>query len=140
VVRDTTGFPLASAARVELRFQLANLIGKRVVFSSITLTRPRIYLEKHRSGRLNFEEVMRIGERPPGSSGPPGPGTLIDFQDVTIRDGILTVLTPWSMPGHLARRALGRLRALPRSGWFRRAGSRTAERRGAAAAADRSRA
>ena len=98
VVRDTTGFPLLSAARVEVRFQLANLIGKRVVFDRIVLTRPHIYLEKHRNGRLNLEEVMRIGEGPPG---PQGPGTLIDFHDVTIRDGILTVLTPWSVPGHL---------------------------------------
>ena len=102
VVRDTTGFPLASVERVELRFQLANLIGKRVVFDRITLTRPRIYLEKHRNGRLNFEEVMRIGEGPPGQR---GPATLVDFHDVTIRDGILTVLTPWSPPGHLRGQA-----------------------------------
>ena len=70
VVRDTSGFPLASAARVELRFQLANLIGKRVVFDRIALTRPRIFLEKHRNGRMNFEEVMRIGEGPPGPAWP----------------------------------------------------------------------
>ncbi len=102
VVRDTTGFPLAMAERVEVRFQLANLLAKRVLFEKITLIRPRIYLEKHRNGRLNFEEVMRIGEGPPG---PEGPGTLVDLHDVTIRDGILTVRTPWSMPGHLRGQA-----------------------------------
>ncbi len=98
VVRDTTGFPLATLARVELRFQVANLLAKRIVFDRVTLIRPRIYLEKHRDGRLNLEEVLRIGEGPPGAQ---GPGTLVDFHDVTIRDGILTVLTPWSVPGHL---------------------------------------
>jgi autotransporter translocation and assembly factor TamB len=75
VVRDTSGFPLASAARVELRFQLANLIGKRVVFHRIALTRPRIFLEKHRNGRMNFEEVMRIGRTRPA----PWPGNADRF-------------------------------------------------------------
>ena len=84
---------------MELRFQLANLIGKRIVFDRMILTRPHIYLEKHRNGRMNFEEVMRIGEGPPGTG--KGPPTLVDLHDVTIRDGILTVLTPWSVPGHL---------------------------------------
>jgi autotransporter translocation and assembly factor TamB len=98
VVRDTTGFPLASLGRVELRFLLANLLAGRIVFDKVTLIRPRIHLVHHRNGRLNFEEVLRIGEGPPGQ---PGPGKLVDFNDVTIEDGILTVLTPWSPPGHL---------------------------------------
>ena len=102
VVRDTTGFPLASLGRVELRFKVANLLARRIVFDKVTLIRPRIYLEKHRSGRLNFEEVLRIGEGPPGQ---PGPGTLVDFHDVTIQDGILTVRTPWSPAGHLRGQA-----------------------------------
>ena len=99
VVRDTTGFPLASLGRVELRFVLANLLAGRIVFDKVTLIRPRVYLEQHRDGRLNFEEVLRIGEGPPGE--PQGPGTLVDFHDVTIQDGILTMRTPWSPPGHL---------------------------------------
>jgi hypothetical protein len=103
VVRDTTGFPLASLGRVEVHFLLANLLAGRIVFDKVTLVRPRIYLEKHRSGRLNFEEVLRIGEGPPGK--PQGPGKLVDFHDVTIQDGILTVLTPWSPAGHLRGQA-----------------------------------
>jgi hypothetical protein len=103
VVRDTTGAPLASLARVEVRFLLANLLAGRIVFDQVTLVRPRIYLEKHRNGRLNFEEVLRIGEGPPGQ--PQGPGKLVDFHDVTILDGILTVLTPWSPAGHLRGQA-----------------------------------
>lgn len=103
VVRDTTGFPMASLKRVELRFKLSDLLAKRIVFDRVSLFRPRVYLEKHRNGRLNLEEVLRIGEGPPGP--PSGPGTLIDLRDVTIREGILTVLTPWSPPGHLRGQA-----------------------------------
>jgi len=102
VVRDTTGFPMASIRRVELRFHLSDLLAKRIVFQRVALIRPRIYLEKHRNGRLNLEEILRIGEGPPG---PRGPGTLVDFHDVSIREGILTVLTPWSAPGHLRGQA-----------------------------------
>lgn len=97
VIRDTAGFPLATFARLEVRYRLANLLSNRIVLEELIAERPRIHLVKHRDGRLNFEEVLRLGEGPPGG----GPGPLIDFRNVDLRDGILTVRTPWSPPGHL---------------------------------------
>lgn len=97
VVRDTAGFPLATLGGVAARFRAANLIAGRIVLDSLVLTRPRIHLVKHRNGRLNFEEVLKLGEGPDDG----GPGQLIEFRNVAITDGILSVYTPWSPPGHL---------------------------------------
>ncbi len=97
VIRDTTGFPLAALGRVEMRFRLADVLAGRIVLERLRLIRPRIYLVKHRVGRLNFEEVLKLGE----GTGEPGPAKLIEFRNVAIDDGIVTVRTPWSPAGHL---------------------------------------
>jgi hypothetical protein len=97
VVRDTTGFPLASLGRVEARFRLPELLAGRIVFERVLLVRPRFYLVHRRGGRLNLEEVLRLGEGPDEG----GPGSLVELRNVTIRDGIVSLRTPWSPPGHL---------------------------------------
>lgn len=97
VVRDTTGFPLASLGRVEAGFRLNDLLSNRIVFNRLHLVRPRIYLVKHREGRFNLEEVLKLSE----GDGTGGPGPLVEFRDLTIEDGIVTIRTPWSPPGHL---------------------------------------
>jgi hypothetical protein len=100
-VRDTAGFPLATFARLEVAYRLSNLLAGRVVLDEVRAVRPRIHLVKHREGRLNFEEILHVGEGPPGD----GPGTLIDFHRVTIEDGIVTIRTPWDPPGELRTEA-----------------------------------
>ena len=76
VVRDTTGFPLASLGRVEAGFRLNDLLSNRIVFSRLHLVRPRIYLVKHREGRFNLEEVLKLSE----GDGTGGPGPLVEFR------------------------------------------------------------
>lgn len=95
-VRDTTGFPLATFERIAFRFSLANLLARRIVLNEVRIDRPRIHLVKHREGRLNFEEVLRLGEGPGGGTPP-----LVVLNDFQISDGIVTIRTPWSPPGHL---------------------------------------
>jgi hypothetical protein len=95
VIRDTSDVALLAASRVEVRYSLANLLGGRVVIAAARVVRPEIQLLKHRSGRLNFEEILRLGEGPPGSS------PLIEIRDLTIEDGRLIIRLPWSPDGRL---------------------------------------
>ena len=95
VIRDSSGVALVSAPRVEVHYQLANLIAGRILISSARLVRPDILLLKHRSGRLNYEEIFRLGE------GPAGTAALLEIDNLEIVDGRLTIRMPWNPDGRL---------------------------------------
>jgi translocation and assembly module TamB len=100
-VRDTLGFPLAGVARLEIRYRLSTLLARRIILERVHAVRPRIHLVQHRGGRLNFEEVLRLGEGPPDERGGGKRGPLIEFRNVTVEEGIVTIRTPWNPPGEL---------------------------------------
>ncbi|HEV8149387.1 MAG TPA: translocation/assembly module TamB domain-containing protein [Gemmatimonadales bacterium] len=95
VIRDTAGVPLLSASHVEVRYRLANFLAGRVVLSGVRVTRPELQLIKHRSGRLNFEEIFRLGEGKGGAS------PLIELHDLSVNDGRVTIRLPWNPDGRL---------------------------------------
>jgi translocation and assembly module TamB len=93
VVRDTSGELLANLPRVRVAYRLPNFIAGQVVLSAIQLDSPTIQLIKHRSGRMNYEEVLGIGK---GSKG--GKSPLVEFHNVKMTDGLLRIALPWNPP------------------------------------------
>jgi hypothetical protein len=93
VVRDTSGALLADLPRARVTYRLPNLIAGQVVLSGMQLDRPTIQLIKHRSGRMNYEEVLRIGK---GSKG--GKSPLVEFHNVHMNAGTLRIALPWNPP------------------------------------------
>jgi translocation and assembly module TamB len=93
VVRDTSGALLADLPRARVTYRLPNLIAGQVVLSGIQLERPTIQLIKHRNGRMNYEEVLRIGK---GSQG--GKSPLVEFHNVHMNAGTLRIALPWNPP------------------------------------------
>jgi translocation and assembly module TamB len=91
VVRDTSGVLLADLPRVRVGYNLPNLIAGQVVLSSVQLERPVIHLIKHRSGRMNYEEVLRLGKGAPGGKSP-----LVEFLNVRLNGGALRIALPWN--------------------------------------------
>jgi translocation and assembly module TamB len=91
VVRDTSGALLADLPRARVGFRLPNLIAGEFVLGSVQLDRPVIQLIKHRNGRMNYEDVLRIGKGTPGGKSP-----LVDFHNVRIDDGTLRIALPWN--------------------------------------------
>src|SRR2546428_2529830 len=66
----------------------------RVVLFEFDLHRPVINIVQHPSGRLNIEELLRLGGRGPDSGRgqrPHGPAALILFRNVRITDGTVTL-------------------------------------------------
>ena len=100
VVRDTSGALLADLPRVRVGYQLPNLIAGQIVLSSVQLERPVIQLIKHRNGRMNLEEVLRLGKGAPGGKSP-----LVDFHNVRMNGGTLRIALPWNPSGSLLTRA-----------------------------------
>lgn len=99
-VRDTSGALLALFPRVEAHWRFRDLAAGRILLEELRLDRPRLHLVQHRGGRMNYQEVLRSGEGPPGGRGP-----LVEFRNVRIDDGIVTIRTPWNPPGELTTEA-----------------------------------
>ena len=97
VIRDTTGALLADVGQLDLRFRLANLLSKRFLFDAVRAVAPRLEVTKHRGGRMNYQEILKLDEGPPGT----GPGTLLQLDRLEIVDGQLTIRTPWNPDGRL---------------------------------------
>jgi translocation and assembly module TamB len=93
VVRDTSGALLADLPRARVTYRLPNLIAGQVVLSGIQLERPTIQLIKHRNGRMNYEEVLRIGKGSPGGKSP-----LVEFHNVHMNAGTIRIALPWNPP------------------------------------------
>ncbi len=89
-VRDEEGVLLAQLPRVRLRYRIPTLTPRRIVLDGVDLERPVINLVRHRGGRWNFEEVLRLGE---GKGG--GAPIYLEFDDVHLRDGTLAIAYPW---------------------------------------------
>ena len=66
VIRDTLGQPFAAVPRFRVSYSAANLLAGRFVFVSVELERPDVRIVKRQNGRLNYEEIFRLGEGPPG--------------------------------------------------------------------------
>lgn len=100
-VRDSAGGLLLAAPRVELRYSILSILAGRIVLDAVTVDQMRLELVQHRSGRMNYEKVLRIGEGE-DDGGPPG---LLELRQLRIREGFVQVSLPWNYPGHLTTQA-----------------------------------
>jgi translocation and assembly module TamB len=99
VVRDTSGALLADLPHVRVAYRLPNFFARRFVLGRLQVERPTIQLIKHANGRMNYEDVLRLGG--------PGGGTspLIEFRNLRVRGGLVRLLVPWSPPPQLKAQA-----------------------------------
>ena len=110
-LRDVRVFDLdttlvATLPRVDATYNPFDLAAGRVVLLALELHQPVINVVQHRSGRLNVEELLRLG-RP--STGPQGPATLILFRNVRIDQGSLTLRLQERGAGDVAGREIDAL-------------------------------
>src|SRR5256885_14195161 len=83
---DTT--LVAWLPQVNLSYNPFDFAAGRVVLFEFDLRRPVINIVQHPNGRLNIEELLRLGGP---DKGPHGPTTLILFRNVRIIDGTVTL-------------------------------------------------
>ena len=90
---------VASLRQVDASYNPFDFIAGRVVLLELDLTSPVINVVQHKTGRLNVEELLRLGIP---STGPKGPGTLILFRNVRVSDGTvnLRLQTTGEQTGH----------------------------------------
>ena len=99
VIRDSAGVLLADVPRLDVSYRLSNFLSGQVVLNSLRLQQPVVQIIKHRGGRLNYEDIFRLGEgRAPGPRGPP---QLIEIHDLVVESGTVTIRLPWNPDGRL---------------------------------------
>jgi hypothetical protein len=97
VIRDAEGVVFAELPRLDVTYRLANLIAGRIVLGSVTLDQPRFQIIKRRStGRLNYQEIFRLGEGPGGGASP-----LVELNNFRIMSGHVVLSLPWNPDGRL---------------------------------------
>src|ERR1043166_8549512 len=74
--------------RADVAYNPFDFAAGRVVLFELDLRRPVINIVQHPSGRLNIEELLRLGGPDTGKHGPPG---LILLRNVRITDGSVTL-------------------------------------------------
>jgi translocation and assembly module TamB len=94
LIRDTTGQLFASIPRLRVRYRAANLFAGRFVFLEAELDQPEIRIVKRSNGRMNYQEILRLGE----GGGGGGRSPLIEFRNVRIRRGQVQLRLPWNPP------------------------------------------
>ena len=86
---DADSTLVAWLPRADVAYNPFDFAAGRVVLFHFALQRPVINIVQHPSGRLNIEELLRLGGKP--DTGPHGPPTLIVFRNVGITDGSVTL-------------------------------------------------
>ncbi|HEX9611871.1 MAG TPA: translocation/assembly module TamB domain-containing protein [Gemmatimonadales bacterium] len=74
--------------RAELSYNPFDLAAGRIVLLELRLDRPLLNLVQNKGGRLNLEELLRLGGP---DSGPKKPPALVAFRNVEIEDGSLVL-------------------------------------------------
>ncbi|HEU5217443.1 MAG TPA: translocation/assembly module TamB domain-containing protein, partial [Gemmatimonadales bacterium] len=97
VIKDAHGELLADVPRLEIAYHLGDILAGRYVIGSLRVHRPVIQIFKHRTGRVNYEEIFRLGER----TTPGGPSRLVEIRGLTIDSGMVTIRLPWHPDGRL---------------------------------------
>jgi translocation and assembly module TamB len=94
VIHDSTGAVFARVPQIRVTYLLPNLLAGRIVFESARLEQPEIHIVKRTNGRINFQEIFKLGEGPPGTGRPP----LVELHRVAVDSGHLDVRLNWSPP------------------------------------------
>ncbi|HSJ06100.1 MAG TPA: translocation/assembly module TamB domain-containing protein [Longimicrobiales bacterium] len=95
---DAEGRPFLRADTVATRFSLVSLLRQRIVLSDLHLARPDIVLDRPPGEAWNYVRIFRIEPDTLPAERSPGWGDWIALDDVTMRDGRLTVRTAWRPP------------------------------------------
>lgn len=96
VLKDSSGAVVADFPRLDVSYQLPNLLAGRFDFSAVHAEAPVIDLVRRRNGRMNYEEVLHLGEGT-GTDRPP----LIEIHNLEIHGGTLTLRLPWNPPSRI---------------------------------------
>ncbi|MEP7325438.1 MAG: translocation/assembly module TamB domain-containing protein, partial [Gemmatimonadota bacterium] len=91
VIRDTSGALLLDAPRIEVGYSIPNFLANRIILSGLHLIHPTIHIIKHRSGRINYEEIFKLGEKQGTGASP-----LIELRNFRMDSATVRIYLPYN--------------------------------------------
>jgi len=89
MLRDSTGALFASAARIEVRYALPELLAGRIILRDVGADGLDVHLVRLRRERWNYQEIFRSGHGPGGGAPP-----RIELRDVVLTRATIRVDAP----------------------------------------------
>ncbi len=99
VIRDTAGALLADAPRIEVGYRLSDFLAGRFIFRDVRISDARLEIVQHRGGRLNYEEIFRLGL--PSTDTVKRTKPLVLIEDLALDRAELLIRLPWNPDGRL---------------------------------------
>jgi translocation and assembly module TamB len=94
-IRDPDDSLMLASGPVSLDYDPRDLIDKRLLLSSVTLTRPVFHARKHSNGEWNFRRVFPGSGKKSTRGATRGFGDYIIANSVTVKDGAFVLTMPW---------------------------------------------
>ncbi len=99
VIRDTAGELLVDASRIEVGYRFGDFLARRFVFRDARVSDARLEIVRHRNGRLNYEEIFRLGL--PSTDTVKRAKPLVLVEDLALDRAHVTIRLPWNPDGRL---------------------------------------
>lgn len=98
-IRDADDSLFLATGPVSIRYDLRDLLDRRILLRGVRVEHPVVYLRQHEDGRWNFREIF-----PSGPGKPPAPSALRPFivvDSATVHDATFLLTLPWHPPPFL---------------------------------------
>jgi translocation and assembly module TamB len=100
-ITDSTGAPFVDVDSLTTNYVLNALRRKHIEFDNLTLYHPVVVLDRQPGGKWNYDRIYPRDTMTREGPRPTGWGTWVRFTELIIRDGDLTVKSPWEVDNTL---------------------------------------
>ncbi|HYN83265.1 MAG TPA: translocation/assembly module TamB domain-containing protein [Gemmatimonadaceae bacterium] len=100
-ITDSAGAPFIDVDSLTTNYGLNTLRRKHVEFDNLTLFHPVVVLDRQPGGKWNYDRIYPRDTMTRQGPRPTGWGTWVRFTELIIRDGDLTVKSPWEVDNTL---------------------------------------
>lgn len=96
-ITDSSGAPFIDVDSLTANYGINTLRRKHIEFDHLTLFHPIVVIDRQPGGKWNYDRIYPRDTMTRAGPRPTGWGTWVRFTELIIRDGDLTVKSPWEV-------------------------------------------
>lgn len=98
-IRDAEDSLFVATGPISIRYDLRDLLDRRILLRGVHVERPVVYIRQHENGTWNFREIFASGPQKPKPASALRPFIVID--SATVHDATFLLTLPWHPPAYL---------------------------------------